>query len=77
MLPSNKHGVEHHPKAPHVGCSPRVLRVAGKNFRADVGRATVLVREQVVGVVIQDDGVLKRFQLKFSSEREQFGFNLR
>jgi len=44
--------------------------VTGQYFRADVGGAAVLVGEQVVGVVVQNNGFLEGFKLQFCSERD-------
>jgi hypothetical protein len=45
--------------------------MARQNFRADVGRAAVLVGEQVVAVVVQNDGVFQRFQFQFRSGKKE------
>jgi len=69
-IPSDQHGVEHDPEAPHVGGAARVLTVGLQDLRRHVGGAAVLVRQQVVSVVLQHHGVLQGLQLDLGSAIE-------
>ena len=60
ISPSHHHGVEHDPQTPHVRGPPGVAGVAPQDLGADVGGTPVLVGEEVVGLVLEDDGVFKR-----------------
>jgi len=65
-IPSNQHSVEHHSQSPHVRGSARVLGVGPEDLGGHVGWAAVLVGEEVVTVLLQDNGVLQRLQLHLS-----------
>ena len=75
-LPSHQHGVQHDAEAPHVGRPARVLGVGPQDLGAHVGRAAVLVREQVVLNIVQDHGVLQRLQLDLGPRKKRKPFKV-
>ena len=64
ISPSDKHGVEHDSQSPHIRGPSGIPGVGSKDLWADVGRAPVLVLEEVVTGIVQDEGVLQRFQFE-------------
>jgi hypothetical protein len=45
-----------------------------QNFGADVSWTPVLVGQEVVGVVVENDGIFQRLQFQFGSERKKSSY---
>lgn len=60
--PSDQHGVQDDAQRPHVRRFARVRRVDAQYFGRHVRRTAALVLQQILGRVLQDDGVFERLE---------------